>query len=44
MNRMPQALALMQKLLRALKDIHGGENHQKVLNALEHLYDIYASL
>ena len=44
MNRMPQALALMQKLLRALKDIHGGENHQKVLNALEHLYDIYLAL
>ena len=27
MNRQPQALAIMQKLVRALKDIHGTENH-----------------
>lgn len=44
LNRQPQALALMQKLVRTLKDIHGGENHQKVLNALEHLHDIYLNL
>lgn len=44
LNRQPQALALLQKLVRTLKDIHGGENHQKVLNALEHLHDVYLNL
>lgn len=34
----------MQKLIRALKDIHGGENHQKVLNAFEHIHDIYIAM
>ena len=34
----------MQKLVRTLKDIHGGENHQKVLTALEHMHDIYLTL
>lgn len=37
-------MGLLQKLVRALKDIHGGENHQKVLNALDHLHDVYTSL
>ncbi len=37
-------MALLQKLVRALKDIHGGENNQKVLNALEHLHDVYCNL
>ena len=37
-------MALLQKLVRTLKDIHGGENNQKVLNALEHLHDVYLAL
>ena len=34
----------MQKLIRVLKEIHGGENNQKILNCYEHLYDIYLQL
>ncbi len=31
-------------MIRALKEIHGGENNQKILNCYEHLTDIYLHL
>lgn len=35
-----QALPMLEKLIRALKDIHGGENSQRILQCYDHLFQM----
>ena len=40
MGRADLCLPLIQKLIRTLKEIHGGENNQKILSQYEHLHEL----
>ena len=40
LGRADLCLPLIQKLIRTLKEIHGGENNQKILSQYEHLYQL----
>jgi tetratricopeptide (TPR) repeat protein len=39
-GRFQQALPMIEKLIRILKDVHGGENHQRILACYDHLFQM----
>lgn len=39
-NQFQQAIPMLEKLIRILKDIHGGENNQRILTCYNYLFEM----